>query len=186
MIHSVIGEAQHLLYDRLVFRPLSYLDSRDSGQFSDDLTFATNGKSFLDLPGNSVKLGHDGRRVMLWVEEAGKLSILKGRGNHFDPGKVNNYEKLVSIFLERLIVLGHMTSGLPGRARGVISMKLRNTWHTMRNVFIQGGDLMLLTEYVKTQNMTGNPMVVARFLPALVARLFIAYIADIQPFLSFL
>ena len=186
MVHLVIGKAQHLLCDRLVFRPLSYLDSRDPGQFSDDLIFATNGKSFLDLPTNSVKLGHGGRRVMLWVEEVGELSILKGRGNHFDPGKVNDYEKLVSIFLEHLIVLGYITSGLPSRAREVTSMKLRNTWHTMRNVFIQGGDLILLTEYIKTQNMTRNPMVVARFLPALVARLFIAYIIDVQIFLSFL
>ena len=186
MVHSVIGEAQNFICDRLVYRPLSYLESRDPSHFTDDMTFATNGKSFLDLPVNNVKIGQGARRVMQWVEEAGRLSVLKGRGNHFDPGKVNDYEKLVGLFLEQLIVLGHMTPGLPGRAREVTSMKLRNTWHTMRNVYIQGGDLMLLTEYVKTQNMTGNPMVIARFLPASVAQLFIAFIADVQPFLSFL
>ena len=69
-----------------------------------------------------------------------KLSISKGRGFQFDFAEVIGYEERVGMFVDYLVFLGQMTSGLTGRVREVISMKFCHTWHTMRNVFIQGGD----------------------------------------------
>ncbi len=48
----------------------------------------------------------------------------------------------------------------------------------MRNVFVIDGQLALITEYHKSQSISGPPKVVPRILPASVAQLLILYLAD--------
>ena len=80
------------------------------------------------------------------------------------------------------MLLIHFTSGLPARGPELTSLKHSNTAFSMRNVFVISGKLVTVTEWNKTLAVTRSPKVIARFIPEEVARLYIAYIADVLPF----
>ena len=72
------------------------------------------------------------------------------------------------------------------RGTELASLKITNSWSSLRNFFIIKGAVITLTEYNKSQAVTETPTVVARYLPPSVSRLYISYVADVLPFLELL
>lgn len=182
----VIQEAQTELVNHLVAQPISYLQTRDPSRFADNLMWATNEQCFTDMDENDLKDG--GERVLHWFTEGGKLgSMLATSGpTRFAPRSVRSYIDRVENFLDMLMFLCHALGGMPARGTEFMSLKIRNSWTTMRNFYVVDGTLMFLTEYHKSQGRTEMPKLIPRFVPRQVAQLLIAYIADVQPFVDFL
>ena len=123
---------------------------------------------------------------MRQVQEANSIKKFKGRGDYFDPSKVNDYSYNIGRYLKFLIALSYLIANILARGTEFISIKIRNIQYTIRNLIIQGGDLIILIEYIKTQNIIGNSIFIVRFLSIEISQLFITFIVDVQPFLSFL
>ena len=83
-----------------------------------------------------------------------------------------------------LFILIHFCSGLPMRGTEATSLKIFNSWNSLRNFFVFNGNIVAIAEYNKSQAVTETPRVIARFLPSEVSRLFISFIADVLPFLN--
>lgn len=188
MMRKAIEEAQNLIC-ALVGQPIIYLKIRDPSLYKDDLTLATNGMLFLDL---NPELGGGDSRVLRWTDEVDKLiHLCKSRDFNredysFDQKSVREFEAKVVQLLKLLMGLCHMVVGMPVRGTEFTCIKIRNTWTALRGLFIHDSAVMLVTEYHKAQSRTGKPRLIVRFLPALVGQIIIAYVCDVEPFLSFL
>ena len=85
-------------------------------------------------------------------------------------------------FLEMMMVLVHITGGLPARGTELASIKYSNALNGQRDVYISKGLVYILTQYNKSEAVTERPKLIARFLPYRVSRLIIAWVADVLPF----
>jgi hypothetical protein len=83
--------------------------------------------------------------------------------------------------LKHMMLVFHLLSGQPARATELLSIRYRNTLLHGRNIFVHGGALMTVTAYSKSQWATGRSSYVPRFLPGIVAKVFVAYIMQILP-----
>lgn len=85
------------------------------------------------------------------------------------------YEATADEFLQRLLLLVHMSSGQPLRESELFSVTWRNT-QRQRNVYLKHGLVMLHTTYHKGQQQTGKFKDNIRFLPAAVGDLLVDYL----------
>jgi hypothetical protein len=94
-----------------------------------------------------------------------------------------SYLVLVDAFLERLLLLIHLTAGQPARGSEILSLRHINTVNGHhRNVFIEGGMVSTVTTYHKGYSTTGNTKIIHRYLPKEVGELLIYYLWLVQPF----
>ena len=190
MVHAEIEAIQKLLKG-VVFQSdfPAYLASRDPSNFVDNLTWATNGQCFLDLPENATAGGQRGARFLLESgTRTGDIKLLLSNDSNpgFSQRAMGKYRTQVQSIIDKSLPLTHLTYGNPARGKEICGLMIRNGWSVLRGLYIQDGMLMLLTEYHKSQARTGKPRVIARFPPAAVAQVLIAIIADVLPFLDFL
>lgn len=89
----------------------------------------------------------------------------------------------VDEFLQRLLLLTHMTSGQPARATELISIRHCNTPEGRhRNIFVEHGLVCIVTSYHKSQSTTNSMKIIHRYLPRVVSELVVYYLWLIQPF----
>jgi hypothetical protein len=94
-----------------------------------------------------------------------------------------DYLQQVDAFLERLLLLVHLTSGQPARGTEILSLRHVNTVNGHhRNVFIEDGMVSTVTTYHKGYSTTGNTKIIHRYLPKEVGELVVYYLWLIQPF----
>ena len=72
----------------------------------------------------------------------------------FVSAAVDKYAALDHKFRELLYILVLATGGAPPRGTEMASLKYMNTQYGTRNIFICGGQAMLVTEYNKTDSVT--------------------------------
>jgi len=96
--------------------------------------------------------------MLSWLEEAGdpyRLIEDDGEGGAmFAATAVDKYQALDREFRELLYILVLATGGAPPRGTEMASLKYMNTQHGTRNIFVCGGQAMLVTEYNKTESVT--------------------------------
>ncbi|KAI9783854.1 MAG: hypothetical protein M1816_001155 [Peltula sp. TS41687] len=168
MIQRLIED---LLCSKLVSQDHDYLQTRDPVLFTDHLSWISNGESFVDTPANGLTKGH--LRVLESLSKLlnrHKWVHLSSEGARFSPKAVSAYTKDVTTFLELLLALVHFTSGMPARGRELTSIKPFNSWLTMRNIFAHAQQILVMTEYHKSQGLTKAPKIIPRFLPSLAGR----------------
>ena len=139
-------------------------------------------------------------RMLRWLEEAqDSYSLIDDDGEGgamFVPTAVDKYRALDREFRELLYLLVLATGGPPLRGTEMASLKYMNTQHGKRNIFVCGGQAMLVTEYNKTDSVTKQQKVpalfdyvdlteqtIARFSNAAVSRLLITYLRYVIPFI---
>ena len=94
-----------------------------------------------------------------------------------------NYKSMVDSFLERLLLLIHLTSGQPARGTELLSLRYINTIHSHhRNIFIDQGMVSTVTSYHKGYSVTGSTKRVHRYLPSQVGELLVYYLWLVLPF----
>ncbi|KAJ6111298.1 hypothetical protein N7486_003533 [Penicillium sp. IBT 16267x] len=101
----------------------------------------------------------------------------------WNTGLLEAYLDWVDEFLQRLLLLVHMTSGQPARATGLISIRHCNTPEGRhRNIFIEHGLVCIVTSYHKSQSTTNSMKIIHRYFPRMVSELVVYYLWLIQPF----
>lgn len=100
------------------------------------------------------------KRKMLWKRSA-----------------VRAYKAKVEAFLERLLLLMHLTSGQPARGTEILSIRYTNSFHGHhRGVFVESGIISTVTSYHKGYTITGSTKIIHRYLPKEVGELVVYYL----------
>ncbi|KAH0547910.1 hypothetical protein GP486_008349, partial [Trichoglossum hirsutum] len=96
--------------------------------------------------------------------------------------RVNDYLDSISYFMEKLLILIHMTSGQPARSREWLSIRYCNTEKGgHRCIFMENSLLVVVTYYHKGYNITGTEKIIHRYLPQEVGELLLLYIWLVLP-----
>jgi hypothetical protein len=97
-------------------------------------------------------------RMLGWLEEMrdpyGLIDDDGEEGAMFVSAAVDKYQALDREFRELLYILVLATGGPPPRGPEMASLKYMNTQHGTRNIFVCGGQAMLVMEYNKTESVT--------------------------------
>lgn len=102
---------------------------------------------------------------------------------HWLTHSVNHYLARVDRFLERLLLLVHLTSGQPARGTEIISLRYQNTVQGhLRNIFVEDGLVSTVTAYHKGYSVFGSTKIIHHYLPKEVGELLIYYLWLIRPF----
>lgn len=155
---------------------------------SDDPTNNTRNWSFLNDPRNEVELVHRGDWLLNRVLDAEPLQ--RQFVNVSNSGRViwkapeaKKYLARVDAFLERLLLLVHLTSGQPARGTELVGLRYKNTMSShLRDVFIEAGAVTMVTAYHKGYSITGSTKIIHRYLPREVGELMIYYLWLVRPF----
>ncbi|KAL6406140.1 hypothetical protein AUP68_10703 [Ilyonectria robusta] len=155
----------------------------------DDPSEGTPGWNFTQHPQNEVLHGHQ-----RWLLDR----ILKEeflRNDFFESEKtakwrlqvVSRYLSTVNAFLERLLLLVHLTGGQPARGTELLCIQHSNPRDGSggrRNIFIENGLVGFVTYYHKGYSITGTTKIIHRYLPSEVGELLVYYVLLVVPFLD--
>jgi len=180
-ISKLIDIAEGLLCKELLC--CKNLRGLDLTKLQDDMNNQTNGFSFLDEPHNGLSGGRERvvanlKQLPVWKTMTG---IKDGR-IYFRSKEVIKYTSKVEAFLEYLLILIHLTGGQPARGTELTTIRYRNVLQNLRNIYIEDGQVMVVTEVHKSQTIMDAPRVISRFLPSRVGQLLVIYLTDILPF----
>ena len=93
------------------------------------------------------------------------------------------YVAMIDRFLERLLLIIHLTSGQPARGTEILSLRHHNTVNGHhRGIFIEDGLVSTVTAYHKGYNIVGSTKIIHRYLPREVSELVVYYLWFILPF----
>ena len=105
-----------------------------------------------------------------------RSALWDARGQRWRNAAVRQWLDRLQAFRRALLVVTHVWGGQPGRGPEIITLRHCDTQQLVRNVFVVAGDVMLVTDRDKAKAIRGLGRKVARFLPARVGRLLVAYI----------
>ena len=182
-IQSLISAAEEILSRDLLFGDGERVKSMDLSLLTDDVNIENIDYSFVCERNNGLQGGHN--RMLARLAKSDALTRLVGAGADGWPPKpqgVQEYELAVKKFLEYMLILIHIAGGQPARGTEITSIRHANVMHASRNIFIMNGQVMVVTEYHKSQAVTDQPKVIPRFLPDRIGRLLVVYLADVLPF----
>ena len=90
-----------------------------------------------------------------------------------------------TLFLEKLMLLMHITGGQPARSFELFSIQYGNSVSTgLRNVFFDQGLISFVTSYHKGFSTSESTKIIHRFLPIEVGELFVYYLWLLVPFIQ--
>jgi hypothetical protein len=143
------------------------------------------GQSFLTDPRNPGLQGHDRwllNRVLKhsWLQDEFFIDVKQAA---WRLQAVQQYVRQVDEFLERFLLLAHMTSGQPPRGTELTSLQYCNAAHgRRRNIFIENGLVSFVTFCYKGYSITNSTKVIHRYLPQEVSELLVYYLWLVLPF----
>lgn len=95
----------------------------------------------------------------------------------------DHYFSMVNTFLERLLLLVHMTGGQPARGTEILSLRHCNTPEGRhRSIFVENGLISTVTSYSKSQYVSNSTSIIHRYLPRVVSEMLVYYLWLIRPF----
>jgi len=110
-------------------------------------------------------------------------SMPEGSGVAWRVGAVRKYEKDMQLFLEHLLVLKHLTGGLPARGTELVTVQYINSPNSEgRGIFIEDGLMVSVTMYHKGIGASAKAKVIHRYLPREVGELLFYYLWLVLPF----
>jgi superfamily II DNA or RNA helicase len=184
LLLSDFQQAQHLLYDELMFGAQN-LPRMRAWALKDNLDADAFGWSFGQHRENVELLKPLARSLLTAIQDSKPLrdsfvetAIDGSKG--WRTKAIERYEDVADEFLKRLLVLVHMGSGQPLRESELFSVTWRNT-QRRRNVYLKHGLVMLHTTYHKGQQQTGKFKDNIRFLPAPIGDLLLDYLVFVIP-----
>ncbi len=166
----------HTRHNELLFALLGTERFLRTHQLRENWLDAQPGARFLDNPANEALLAPWRHWLLAHIDSHPAMSALTlGAGGTeprwYMPG-IRQYLQQVRAFLRRLLLLIHMTSGLPVHGRKLVRVHCSNT-KLLRNLFIcEGYIMLLLCEYGQQR---------VRFLPAVVGDLLLKFLVLVQP-----
>jgi hypothetical protein len=158
----------------------------DLSQLKDDPANGQPGWSFLKDPRNSSLLQGRDEWLLNCVLEQKRLQkrfFTSCKDARWRRQAVKDYLAQADAFLERLLLLIHITAGQPARGTELLSLQCCNTKHGLRrNIFLENGLVSFVTFYHKGYSVSGSVKIIHRYLPKDVSRLLVYYLWLVQPF----
>jgi hypothetical protein len=147
------------------------------------------GWNFLQDQRNAGQLQQGGDRWLLdrvlendWLRDE-MLAISPESQLQWKKKAVQTYFDKVDQFLERLLLLIHMTGGQPPRGTELIGLQHSNSAQGQhRGVFFEEGLITTVSSYHKGYNITGSTKIIHRYLPKEVSELLVYYLWLVLPF----
>jgi len=103
-------------------------------------------------------------------------------GGIWKHSRVNDYLDKMSLFMEKLLVLIHISAGQPARCNELLSLRYCNTEKGgHRCIFVENGLVVIVTYYDKGYNITGTEKIIHRYLPQEIGELLLLYIWLVLP-----
>jgi hypothetical protein len=158
-------------------------------QLKDDPNVFTSNYCFLLDPRNTAALGVDSNSYMLnRIRDTPKLRkrfLLCEDTLTWNLAALQDYVRFTYQFLERLLLLMHMTGGQPARGTELLTLRWRNSAHSdIRSIFVDNGMLVFVTSYHKNYSTSSTTKIIHRYLPSEVGELLLYYLWLITPFLD--
>ena len=105
------------------------------------------------------------------------MSLGKAKKPVWKIDAVRAYNGKVEAFLERMLLLVHLTAGQPARGTEILSLRHVNTLHGHhRSIFVENGMVSIVTSYYKGYSVTGSTKIIYRYLLKEVAELLVYYL----------
>jgi hypothetical protein len=157
MIEDIHRRAESILSRRLLFRdsdkielinPYMYIDSESN--FNHDDYFATTIPDYEDAARRIImnELMNSEKWDRMMIIEDGKLVFL--------ATGMDEYTRADTEFRELILLAINWTDALTGRGTEMLSLLFKNKMCAGRNVIILDGQIMILTEYHKSQAITDD------------------------------
>ena len=155
MNKDILRRAEIILSRRLLFRDMDTIDVIDPYSFVDQELNYNNGFSLAELIPDH---GHTAREIVMnklrlscsWnsmIEVVNEEIVFLAEGKE-------QYTRNDEEFRELLLMAVNWTCGLTGRGMEMVSLLFENKQAAARNVFIYDGQIMITTEYHKSQAIT--------------------------------
>jgi hypothetical protein len=188
-----VEKAQQELEDLLLLHPE---EARDDivppvhlYRLQDNHSNGQKGWNFLKDQRNADELQEGGDRWLLnrvlendWLRDE-MVAMNPESQLRWKKKAVQAYFDKVDKFLERLLLLIHMTGGQPPRGTELIGLQHSNTAQGQhRGIFLEEGLISTVTSYHKGYNITGSTKIIHRYLPKEVSELLMYYLWLILPF----
>jgi hypothetical protein len=155
----------------------------DLAALADDMNETAVGYSFVSERRNGLGGRRDEMvRRLAGAPDAGRFMV-RDRFTADSKGW-RQYRPQLERFQALLFLLVHIGGGAPARGVEILPIRHANVAQAPRNVFIQDGQVVIVTAYHKSQALTGQHRVIARFLPERIGQLVAAYLADVLPFVA--
>ena len=155
-VNELTETAEKKLATGLLFQKDERLPGKNLWQVEDDQSREDIGYYFGRKDVGEWKEARN--KMLLWLKKVrdpyGLIDDDGENGAMFVPAGVDKYQALDREFRELLYILVVATGGAPPRGTEVSSLKYMNTQHGRRNIFVSGGQVMLVTEYNKTDSVT--------------------------------
>ena len=158
-------------------------------QLKDDPGVFTADHCFLQDPRNKEAIQEGSKSYMLnRIRDAPKLRqrfFLCEETLAWNPAALQKYIRRTYHFLERLLLLIHMTGGQPARGTELLTLRWRNSSQSdIRSIFVDNGMLSFVTSYHKNYSTSSTTRIIHRFLPPEIGELLLYYLWLIAPFLD--
>ncbi|KAF9729919.1 DNA helicase [Paraphaeosphaeria minitans] len=155
----------------------------------DDPTKNAKGWNFCKDPRNDDVLPKEKRWMLHRILQADALRaefiVLRKKDSKvfWKAGAAKKYISKIDSFLERLLLLIHITAGQPARGTEILRLRHCNTVNGHhRSIFIEDGLVSTVTAYHKGYNIGGSTKIIHRYLPREVGELVVYYLWFILPF----
>lgn len=187
-----VREAQQELENLLLLHPDENRDTVPKlflHRLQDNHANTQQGWNFLKDPRNAEVLEAGGEKWILnrvlhndWLRKE-MVSLTHDQKMQWKKPAATAYFKKIDKFLERLLLLMHITSGQPARGTELLSLQHSNTPQGHhRSIFMEEGLISTVTSYHKGYNITGSAKVIHRYLPLEVSELLVYYLWLVLPF----
>jgi hypothetical protein len=182
----LVTRCSRSLHDELLFALSGVERFPHPSQLRENWFDTGPGKNFCDNASNDALLAPWRNWLLAHVDTHPATSALTKDGRtrsgapQWDAFGVCYYLGHVTALVRKLMVLIHMTSGLPARGPELLAVRWCNT-ELLRNIFICEGYVMLLVAY-HTLEWPVGARAVARFLPPAVSNLVVKFIVMVLPF----
>ena len=155
----------------------------------DDPTQNSKGWSFIEDSRNQTVLPNGKRWMLNRVLNADRLRTefveirKKDSKVVWKFSSAKKYVAKINSFLERLLLLIHLTAGQPARGTELLSLRYCNTVNGHhRSIFIKNSLISTVTAYHKGYNIVGSTKIIHQYLPKEVSELVVYYLWFILPF----
>ena len=154
-LHELTAKAEDTLATGLLFRSDGTLPNCNLWEIEDNQALTHVGYYFGRRDNDEWKTVRI--ELLQRIEEMNDLYGLIERdtenGGAFVQVAVDEYKRVEKEFREMLYILMLVTCGLPPRVTEMTSIKYMNLREGSRNIFVMGGQVMLVTEYHKSQSI---------------------------------
>ncbi|KAH0542813.1 hypothetical protein FGG08_002861 [Glutinoglossum americanum] len=184
LVHKLYEQTRDILFNDLLFvqEMEGDLPSYHWSNLKDNPAKDDPGWYFVQDPRNCMQEGTRWLLSRILADRELAQQFMHTDRGIWKQGRVNDYMDKMSLFMEKLLVLVHMSAGQPARSRELLSLRYCNTEKGgHRCIFIENGLMAIVTFYDKGYNIRGTEKIIHRYLPQEVGELLLLYIWLVLP-----